>query len=748
MRDKRGSHLALSLARLDAVAEARPQRIGLSATVHPIEEAARFLVGHGRTVRGRRRRAPPRPRSCDRGPGHGSAGGRDARAVERDLRPPRRARRSAPNDARLRQHAPDGRARRAPPRRAARRGPRRSAPREPREGPPPAHRAAPEGGGDARARRRRRRSSWGSTSARSISCARSARPAPSRRSCSESADPGTRSGARRADASSRRRATSSSSAPRSCAQSRAGRLDRIAPPARPARRARPADRGRVLRARMDARTPSSICFARRLLSQSSTARDFDDVVASVSPRAPRRRLGRGGALLHRDRVNGVAARATGRAHRRAHQRRRDPRRRRLPRRARSRRDARRNGQRGLGDREHGGRRVRARLALVAHPARRVARGRAAGGGRAGAAADRSRSGSGEAPSRTWELSAEVSRLRADIVAKTRRGRRGRRVARRGVRLAARRGGAARGLRRRRSATPSGVVPTMDDVVFERFFDEAGGMQLVVHAPFGGRVNRAFGLALRKRFCVSFDFELQAAATDDAIVLSMGTAQSFPLSDAFHFVRSRAARRDATAGDPRGADVRRPAGAGTRRARSRCCASSAERRSRRSSSACASDDLLAAVFPAQVACQENARRPDRGPGSPARPPDAARLPRRGHGHRSGCAALLERMERGEIRLHARDTTEPSPFSHEVLNAKPYAFLDDAPLEERRARAVSLRRTLPEHQRDLGALDAGGDRARRRRGATRAAGRRRASRRAARPGRDAARGRVDSVARRRW
>src|SRR5450432_3134337 len=242
---------------------------------------------------------------------------------------------------------------------------------------------------------------------------------------------------------------------------------------------------------------------------------------------------------------------------------------------------------------------------------------------------------------------------------------------------------------------------MDDVVFERFFDEAGGMQLVVHAPFGGRVNRAFGLALRKRFCVSFDFELQAAATDDAIVLSMGTTQSFPLSDAFHFVRS-----DRLTATLEQAILAAPMfGTRWRWNASRALAVLRSERGKKVPpflQRMRADDLLASVFPAQVACQENATGPLEVPDHPLvrqtmddclfEAMDTNRL-----------RTILERIERGEIRLHARDTTEPSPFSHEVLNAKPYAFLDDAPLEERRVRALSLRRTLPEHQRDLGALD---------------------------------------------
>jgi ATP-dependent Lhr-like helicase len=312
---------------------------------------------------------------------------------------------------------------------------------------------------------------------------------------------------------------------------------------------------------------------------------------------------------------------------------------------------------------------------------------------------------GEAPSRTWELSSEVSRLRSDIVAQLDdHGSRDALVDWLAGECVLGPIGAtqlAEYVSAQRDAL--GVVPTMNDVVFERFFDEAGGMQLVVHAPFGGRVNRAFGLALRKRFCVSFDFELQAAATDDAIVLSLGTAHSFPLTDAFRFVRSE--QLDATLQQ---AVLQAPMfGTRWRWNASRALAVLRQERGRKVPAylqRMRSDDLLAAVFPAQVACQDNA------PGGPIEVPDHPLVRQTVRDcleeamDTEKLRGVLKRMESGEIRVHARDTTEPSPFSHEVLNAKPYAFLDDAPLEERRARAVSLRRTLPEHQRDLGTLDA--------------------------------------------
>ncbi len=307
---------------------------------------------------------------------------------------------------------------------------------------------------------------------------------------------------------------------------------------------------------------------------------------------------------------------------------------------------------------------------------------------------------GEAPGRTWELSLAVSRLRQDVIARLDSGEDAR------TWLAATCALSPAGASQLSEYVAAerdalGVVPSADDVVFERFFDEAGGMQLVVHAPFGARVNRALGLALRKRFCVNFDFELQAAATDDAVVLSLGTAHSFPLSDAFTFVRSQtllATLEQAILAAPM-------FGARWRWNATRALAVLRHEGGKKVPAflqRMRSEDLLAAVFPAQVACQENQTGPREIPDHVLvretvnnclfEAMDAQRL----HG-------ILERMESGEIRLHARDTTEPSPFAHEILNAKPYAFLDDAPLEERRTRALALRRTLPEHQKDLGVLD---------------------------------------------
>jgi len=249
----------------------------------------------------------------------------------------------------------------------------------------------------------------------------------------------------------------------------------------------------------------------------------------------------------------------------------------------------------------------------------------------------------------------------------------------------------------------GIVPTQRDIVFERFFDEAGGMQLVVHAPFGARINRAWGLALRKRFCVSFDFELQAAASDDAMLLSIGPQNSFPLDDMFALVKPQWAQESVeqsllVANAPMW-------GARWRWNATRALAILRQRQGKKTPppiQRMKADDLMAAVFPRLVACQENVT-------GAIELPDHPLIRQTMHDclHEAmdldGLIDVLNRIESGDIRLHSRDTTEPSVFAHEMLTSKPYTYLDDAPLEERRARAVTLRRTLPEHSRDLGVLD---------------------------------------------
>ncbi len=300
---------------------------------------------------------------------------------------------------------------------------------------------------------------------------------------------------------------------------------------------------------------------------------------------------------------------------------------------------------------------------------------------------------GEAPARTAELSEEVSRLRKEVAEES------------DAALATETGAIEaieQIVRYVRAETGSiGLVPTQESVVFERFFDDTGGMQVVVHAPFGARINRAWGLVLRKRFCRTFDFELQAAATDDGILLSLGPQHSFPLDALFEFVKAENVEETLTQ-----ALLASPMF--TTRWRwnaSRALGVLRQRHGKRVPHALQrmrSDDLLAAVFPQQVACQENVTGPLDLPDHPL-----VRQTVDDCLHEAmdleGLKAVLARVERGEIKLFARDTTEPSPFAHEALNSKPYTYLDNAPLEERRARAISLRRVLPESARDLGTLD---------------------------------------------
>ncbi|HYC54376.1 MAG TPA: DEAD/DEAH box helicase [Candidatus Binatia bacterium] len=249
----------------------------------------------------------------------------------------------------------------------------------------------------------------------------------------------------------------------------------------------------------------------------------------------------------------------------------------------------------------------------------------------------------------------------------------------------------------------GAVPTTETIVAERFFDEAGGMQLVLHAPFGMRVNRAFGLALRKRFCVSFDFELQAAATDDGILLSLGEQHSFSLDSIFSFVRAQTFREDLVQ-----AACQSPMFINRWRWNaSRALVLVRHRGGKKIPLAIQrmrSEDLLAAVFPDQVGCQDNHTGPIELPDHPlvSETIDDCLYEAMDS---EGLAMVLGDIEHGRIRTVAVETPAPSPMSHELLGANPYAYLDDAPLEERRARAVSLRRTDAAVAGGLGVLDAG-------------------------------------------
>ena len=248
----------------------------------------------------------------------------------------------------------------------------------------------------------------------------------------------------------------------------------------------------------------------------------------------------------------------------------------------------------------------------------------------------------------------------------------------------------------------GDVPTQTTIIAERFFDEGGGMQLIIHAPFGGRINKAWGLALRKRFCRGFNFELQAAATDNGLNIALAEQHSFPLADVFQFLHSETMppileqaalaspifqtrwRWDAT----RALALLRFQGG---------------KKVPPQIQRIRSDDLLASVFPDVAACFENIEGDIKIPDHPLVHEvmkdvltEALDI--------EGLAEVLRGIEQGTIRCLAVDTPVPSQFSHEILNANPYAYLDDAPLEERRARAVEMRRVLPASVlEEVGALD---------------------------------------------
>jgi ATP-dependent Lhr-like helicase len=317
---------------------------------------------------------------------------------------------------------------------------------------------------------------------------------------------------------------------------------------------------------------------------------------------------------------------------------------------------------------------------------------------------------GEAPGRSDELSFGVARLRAEIERELARDEDSEAAIERAIGWLHEHLGlkddAARQiveyLARARSAL--GALPTRDTLVMERFFDESGGMQLVVHSPYGSRINRAWGLALRKRFCRTFNFELQAAATEDAIVLSLSDSHSFPLDEVWRYLRSSSAEHiliqallDAPLFNVRWRWNATTALALPRYAGGRKVAPQLQRMK--------SDDLLAAVFPDQAACLENIVGERELPSHPLVDQTLDDCLHEAMDS-EGWLALLRRMEAGEVRLLSRDLPAPSPLAMEILNARPYAFLDDAPLEERRTQAVINRRwTDPASSEDLGALDAG-------------------------------------------
>jgi ATP-dependent helicase Lhr and Lhr-like helicase len=248
----------------------------------------------------------------------------------------------------------------------------------------------------------------------------------------------------------------------------------------------------------------------------------------------------------------------------------------------------------------------------------------------------------------------------------------------------------------------GSVPTQRTIIAERFFDEGGGMQLIIHAPFGGRINKAWGLALRKRFCRSFNFELQAAATDNGLNIALAEQHSFPLADVFQFLQAETVQpileQAALASPIFGTRWRWDANRSLALLRFMGGKKVPPQIQRMRS-----DDLMASVFPDVAACQENIVGDIQIPDHPLVREvmkdvltEAMDL--------DGLKTVLSGISEGRIRCLAVDTPIPSQFSHEILNANPYAYLDDAPLEERRARAVEMRRILPESVlQEVGKLD---------------------------------------------
>lgn len=306
---------------------------------------------------------------------------------------------------------------------------------------------------------------------------------------------------------------------------------------------------------------------------------------------------------------------------------------------------------------------------------------------------------GEAPGRTSELSQAVSDIREDIAKGA--------VEEARALLAAECGLDRRGAEQaidyvRAGEKFLGALPTTKRIVAERFFDESGGMQLVIHAPFGARINRAWGLALRKRFCRSFNLELQASATDNGLNIALTEQHSFPLETVFSFLAPGTLKHVLTQAllDAPMFGVRWRWNAQRALAVPRF---SGGKKTPPPILRMRTDDLLAAVFPDQAACAENLAGEVRVPDHPLVNEtienclyEAMDL--------EGLARVVRGMESGDLKTVARETPESSPFSHEILNANPYAFLDPAPLEERRARAVQMRRGLaPEWLDGSGALD---------------------------------------------
>ena len=716
VRDKRGSHLALSLERLEALAGRPLQRIGLSATQKPLERGrAPSWSGAGRDVRARRRGHLPRARPRRRGAAVAARDRLLARAVGGDLRAPGRAGARAPHDARLRQHAQDGRAHRGAAHEAPGRGRGHQPPRQPLARAPARRRAAAQGrhaaragrDGVARARhrhRRRRPRDPGRRHALDRDAAAARRPRPATRSAAcpkgrifpltldelvEAAAllrcvrDGRCSTARR---SRRGRSTSWRSRSWPSAWPRPWDEDALfdALPARvalPRPRARGVRRGRArctpttAGARCCTATASAGACARR---SARASRRSSRAAPSPTPPTTRCALEPEGTLVGT--VNEDWAIES-------------------------------NG----GDIFQLGN-ASWRILRVEPGIVRVADAK------------------GQPPSIPFWLG-EGPGAHARAVGRARRPARGLRARPTAPRPRARRSRRgrvpARRVRRRRSASRprcsspstcspaarrSAACPRSGASCSSASSTRAGGTQLVVHAPFGSRINRAWGLALRKRFCVGFGFELQAAANEEAIVLSPRAAAQLPARGGVRLPAPDDRARRAGAGAAGRADVRRRAGAGTRSAR--CCSSAPATASgcRRALLRMRAEDLLAAGLPAGA----------RLPGDAARRA-ASRCPTEHPIVRQtvedclteamdvdGFLEVLRGLRDGTIERRAIDTPEPSAFARGILSSQPYTFLDDAPLEERRTQAVMTRRILDvAHGRRA-------RRARRRRGRARARG----------------------------
>ncbi|MDD2660935.1 MAG: DEAD/DEAH box helicase [Methylococcales bacterium] len=311
---------------------------------------------------------------------------------------------------------------------------------------------------------------------------------------------------------------------------------------------------------------------------------------------------------------------------------------------------------------------------------------------------------GEAPGRSDELSLAVSNLRAAVDAKLEQGQDAAyRYLKEKILLP---DAAAEQLAHYLASAKAAltVLPTQQQIVFERFFDETGDMHFVIHSAFGSRINRAWGLALRKRFCRRFNFELQAAASEDSIVLSLGPTHSFPLEEPAQYLKAATVR---------GILIQALLAAPMFPVRWRWVANTALAvpRNRSGKKVPAyfqrndAEDLIAVIFPDQLACQENIAGDREVPDHPLVNQTLSDCL-----HElmdiDGLERLLTGIEQGTITIIARDLASPSPLALEILNARPYAFLDDAPAEERRTLAVQQRRFMdPQSAADIGSLNSG-------------------------------------------